>query len=309
MITSLFRKSTPINYSLVVILFLLFFSLIQIKDHSTDNAPYSIIHKLSLLGLFMASFFIVNFIAKKNGLTKNSSYPILFFLLLLGLFPTIFRTPNLIYASFFLLLAYRRLISLQNLNAIKQKLFDASFWICVAALFHFWCILFIFLVYISIIFHASRDYRNWLIPFIAVFTTVTIFILAALVFDISWISFIIEKSKTNFQLDYFTNNIQNLALSIYVVLSLYFVFSMIFTLSNKPMILQASYKKMIFGFFIGVIVFLISINKSNAMLVFTFLPLSILCTNNIEYSQSKTYQEIVLALFIAAGFFSFFSQL
>ncbi|WNM19684.1 DUF6427 family protein [Flavobacterium capsici] len=309
MITSLFRKSTPINYSLVVILFLLFFSLIQIKDHSEDSTSNTIIHKLSLLGLFLASFFIVNFIAKKNGLTKNSSYPILFFLLLLGLFPTIFRTPNLIYANFFLLLAYRRLISLQNLNAIKQKLFDASFWICVAALFHFWCILFIFLVYISIIFHSSRDYRNWLIPFIAIFTTVTIFILAALIFDISWISFIIEKTKTNFQLDYFTNNIQNLALSIYVVLSLFFVFSMIFTLSNKPMILQASYKKMIFGFMIGVVVFLISINKSNAMLVFTFLPLSILCTNNIEYSQNKTYQEIVLALFIAAGFFSFFSQL
>lgn len=251
----------------------------------------------------------MNFIAKKNGLTKNSSYPILFFIVLLGLFPTVFKSPNLIFANFFLLLAYRRLASLQNLNAIKQKLFDASLWICVAALFHFWCILFLFLVYISIIFHASRDYRNWIIPFVALFTTITIFILAALIFDSSWISYLIATTKMNFQLDYFTNNIQNVALAIYVVLSLYFVFSMVFTLSNKPMILQASYKKMIFGFFIGVIVFLISINKSNAMLVFTFLPLSILCTNNIEYSQNKTYQEIVLALFILAGFFSYFSQL
>lgn len=309
MITSLFRKSTPINYSLVVILLLVFFSLIQFEEKSVTSNSLSIYLKISMLFVFLASFFIVNFIAKKNGLTKNSSYPILFFLLLLGLFPTIFKTPNLLFANFFLLLAYRRLASLQNLKAIKQKLFDASLWICVAALFHFWCILFLLLVYISIIFHASRDYRNWLIPFVAVFTTVTIFILAALVFDTSWITFIIEKTKTNFQLDYFTNNIQNLALSIYVVLSLYFVFSMIFTLSNKPMILQASYKKMIFGFFIGVVVFLISINKSNAMLVFTFLPLSILCTNNIEYSQNKTYQEIILALFILAGFFSYFSQL
>lgn len=309
MITSLFRKSTPINYSLVVLLLLIFFSLIQFQGENAQNATLTIFTKMSALAIFLASLFIVNFITKKNGLTKNSSYPILFFILLLGLFPTIFRTPNLIYANFFLLLAYRRLASLQNLNAIKQKLFDASLWICVASLFHFWCLLFLFLVYISIIFHASRDYRNWLIPFVALFTTITIFILAALIFDISWISFIIEKTKTNFQLDYFTNNIQNLALSIYVVLSLYFVFSMIFTLSNKPMILQASYKKMIFGFFIGVIVFLISINKSNAMLVFTFLPLSVLCTNNIEYSQSKTYQEIVLILFILAGFFSFFSQL
>ncbi|MCA0348423.1 MAG: DUF6427 family protein [Bacteroidetes bacterium] len=309
MITSLFKKSTPINYSLVVLLLIIFFLLIQFHAESHLSSAFSMFNKISILAILLASFFIVNFIAKKNGLTKNSSYPILFFLLLLCLFPSIFKTPNLIFANFFLLLAYRRLASLQNLNAIKQKLFDASLWICVAALFHFWCILFLFLVYISIIFHASRDYRNWLIPFIALFTTLTIFILAALVFDIAWITYLIETSKTNFQLDYFTNNIQNLALSIYVVLSLYFVFSMIFTLSNKPMILQASYKKMIFGFFIGVIVFLISINKSNAMLVFTFLPLAILCTNNIEYSQNKTYQEIVLGLFILFGFFSFFSQL
>lgn len=309
MITSLFRKSTPINYSLVLILLLVFFSLIQFEENSDISKTLSIVNKISMLAVLIASLFIVNFIAKKNGLTKNSSYPILFFILLLGLFPTVFTSPNLIFANFFLLLAYRRLASLQNLNAIKQKLFDASLWICVAALFHFWCILFLLLVYISIIFHASRDYRNWIIPFVALFTTITIFILVALVFDSSWISYLIETTKMNFQLDYFTNNIQNLALSIYVVLSLYFVFSMVFTLSNKPMILQASYKKMIFGFFIGVIVFLISINKSNAMLVFTFLPLSILCTNNIEYSKNKTYQEIVLALFILAGFFSYFSQL
>lgn len=309
MITSLFKKSTPINYSLVLILLLVFFSLIQFEENSEATNKLSIINKISTLAVLIASLFIVNFIAKKNGLTKNSSYPILFFIVLLGLFPTVFKSPNLIFANFFLLLAYRRLASLQNLNAIKQKLFDASLWICVAALFHFWCILFLFLVYISIIFHASRDYRNWIIPFVALFTTITIFILAALIFDSSWISYLIATTKMNFQLDYFTNNIQNVALAIYVVLSLYFVFSMVFTLSNKPMILQASYKKMIFGFFIGVIVFLISINKSNAMLVFTFLPLSILCTNNIEYSQNKTYQEIVLALFILAGFFSYFSQL
>jgi len=190
MITSLFKKSTPINYSLVVLLLIIFFLLIQFHAESHLSSAFSMFNKISILAILLASFFIVNFIAKKNGLTKNSSYPILFFLLLLCLFPSIFKTPNLIFANFFLLLAYRRLASLQNLNAIKQKLFDASLWICVAALFHFWCILFLFLVYISIIFHASRDYRNWLIPFIALFTTLTIFILAALVFDIAWITYL-----------------------------------------------------------------------------------------------------------------------
>jgi CDP-diglyceride synthetase len=54
---------------------------------------------------------------------------------------------------------------------------------------------------------------------------------------------------------------------------------------------------------------LISPDKNNEMLVFTFMPLSVMCTTNIEYSQSKMYQEIVLLLLITGCFFSFFSQL
>ena len=203
----------------------------------------------------------------------------------------------------------RRLISLQSLKLPKEKIFDASLWIFVASLFHFWCILFILLVFISIIFHVSRDYRNWLLPFVAFFAIAIIFVLAAMVFDMTWITHFLEQSKMNFQLDYFTTNYQNIALSVYVVTALYFVFSMIFSVTNKPLILQASFKKMIFAFLIGIVVFLISPEKNNTILVFTFMPISVMATSNIEYSQSKIYQEIVSSLFIILAFFCFFSQL
>ena len=309
MITSIFKKSTILNYSLVAVLLLIFFFLFQSNDLILSESSTNFSNKGILIALLLGSFFLVNFIVKKNGLTKNSSYTILFFLLFLLFFPTILNDSNLLFANFFLLLAVRRLISMQTLKAPKEKIFDASIWIFIASLFHFWCILFILLVYISIIFHASRDYRNWLLPFVAFFTTSVIFLLAALIFDKTWISHILSQTQTNFQLEYFTNNYQNIALSLYVVIALYFLFAMIFSLTNRPLILQASYKKMIFGLIIGVVVFLISPIKSNMMLVFTFLPLSVMTTNNIEYSQSKMYQEIVLLLLIIAGFFCFFSQL
>ncbi len=306
MITSLFRKSTPLNYSLVVILLLFCFFMYQFQD---SNLAIALSLKMVILAVLLGLLFVVNFIVKKNGLTKNSSYTILFYLLLLLFFPSIFSDFKLLLANFFLMMAMRRLISLQSLKLPKEKIFDASLWIFVASLFHFWCILFILLVFISIIFHVSRDYRNWLLPFVAFFAIAIISVLAAMVFDITWISNFIEQSKTNFQLDYFTNNFQNIALSVYVVTALYFVFSMIFSVSNKPLILQASFKKMIFTFFIGIVVFLISPEKNSTILVFTFMPLSVMATSNIEYSQSKMYQEIVLALFIILAFFCFFSQL
>ena len=309
MITSVFKKSTLLNNALVLVLLLFFFFMYQTSDLLTTTSAQGFSKTATLILLLLASFFLVNFTVKKNNLTKNSSYTILFFLLSLLIFPSIFINSNLLFANFFLLLAIRRLISLQTLKAPKEKIFDASMWIFIASLFHFWCILFILLVYISIFFHVSRDYRNWLLPFVAFFATSVIFLFAALAFDKTWIAHIINQTQTNFELDYFTNNYQNIALSFFVVIGLYFLLSLVLSLTNKPLILQASYKKMIFGFLIGVAIFLISPDKNNEMLIFTFMPLSVMCTTNIEYSQSQMYQEIVLLLLIVGCFFSYFSQL
>jgi hypothetical protein len=309
MITSVFKKSTIVNYSLIVVLLLVFFFLYQASDLLIANSAKGLSKTATLVLLLLASFFLVNFTVKKNSLTKDSSYTIFFFLLFLLIFPGVFASSGLLFANFFLLLAIRRLISLQTLKAPKEKIFDASMWIFIASLFHFWCILFILLVYISIFFHVSRDFRNWLLPFVAFFATAVIFMVSALAFDQTWITHIINQTQTNFELDYFTNNYQNIALSFFVVIALYFLLSMIFSLTNKPMILQASYKKMIFGFLIGVTIFLISPEKNNTTLIFTFMPLAVMSTTNIEYSQSQMYQEIVLLLLIIGCFLCFFSQL
>jgi len=309
MITSIFKKSTILNYSLVVFLLVTFFFIYQFSYSDSAFVTNDFLKIGLLLVLLITSFFFVNFIVKKNGITKNSSYAIFLFLLFLILFPSVFNNSNLLVANFFLLLAIRRMISLQTLKAPKEKIFDASIWIFIASLFHFWCILFIILVYISIIFHASRDYRNWLLPFVAFFATAVIFLLSAFIFDKSWISHLLNQTQTNFQLDYFTNNYQNIALSLYAMIAVYFVFSMIFTFTNRPLILQASYKKMIFGFLIGLLVFLISPQKENTILLFTLFPLAVMGTNNIEQSPSKVYQEIVLLLLIVGSCLCFFTQL
>lgn len=294
MITTFFRKSTPINYAFTVLLLIFFFTFFQFNSSVSTVNSNSIYEKALIIIMLLSSLFLVNFIVKKNGLTKNSSYAILFFILYLALFPSIFGNLKLLLANFFVILAIRRMISLQTLKSPKEKIFDASLWIFIASLFHFWCILFLFVIYVSIIFHVSRDYRNWLIPFIAVGAGAIIFVLFSLIFDQNWVEHLIKQTEMNFQWDYFVNNYKKIALTLFVLFGIYFVFSMIFTVGNKPLVLQASYKKMIVSFFIGVMVFLFSPEKSNAILVFTFLPLSVLSTNNIEYSQNKTYQEIVL---------------
>ncbi|KIO51182.1 DUF6427 family protein [Flavobacterium hibernum] len=309
MITSVFKKSTPLNYSLVVILILVFFFIFQIKDPSWVSSYFLAFQKVSLLCFILASFFLINFIVKKNGLSKDNGYAIFFYLLFILFFPTIFNNSNVIYANFFILLALRRLISLQSLKASKEKIFDASFWILIASLFQFWCILFLILVFISIVFHVSRDYRNWILPFIAFIAVSIIFLLISLIFHIDVIEFFQKRAVIDFNINYFKNNYENGALSIYVAVALFFVVSMLSTLSNRPQIVHSSYKKVVACFFIALVVYIVSPDKSNDLLLFSIAPLTIMAASHVEYMQQKLNNEIVFYVLILCSLFTFFAQL
>ncbi|MFA9187143.1 DUF6427 family protein [Flavobacterium sp. FBOR7N2.3] len=309
MITSVFKKSTPLNFSLVVFLILFFDFIYQIQDLAWSHSAILVFKKIGIGLVILASALITNFIAKKNDLSKDSAYSVLFFMLFLLFFPSLFDDINLVFSNFFILLAFRRLISLQSQKASKEKIFDASLWIFVASLFHFWCILYLVLVFVSIISHVSGDYRNWLLPFIAFFAIAIIFAVYSLVFNSDAISYITNGVETNFSIDYFTNNYQNAALSIYATVALFFVISMLMTLPSRPLLLHASFKKILFAFFIGIIIYVISANKSNDLLVFTIAPLAMMATNHIEMPQLKLNQELALGVLMLCSLFAFFSQL
>lgn len=309
MITSVLKKSTPLNLVLGVILMLVFFLLYEFQDLTWTSSAISIVQKAGFLILLLGSIFITNFIVKKNGLSKDSSYTPFFYFMFLLFFPSVMSNLNLILSNFFVLLALRRLISLQSLKYSKEKVFDASLWICVASVFHFWCILYLVLVFTSIIFHVAKDYKNWIIPFIAFFAVGIIAICVSLIFNLDFLGYIDENIKPNFNINYFTNNYQNIAFSIYATVALFFVASMLVEFPKKSILLKSSYKKIIISFFIGVLIFVISPNKSNDLLLFSMAPLSIMATSHIEVKQLQLKQEMVLAVLILCSLFTFFSQL
>jgi hypothetical protein len=131
----------------------------------------------------------------------------------------------------------------------------------------------------------------------------------ALFFDVTYIQKLLSQTAVNYKINYFVNNYQNLALSIYATIALFFVVSLLLSLSNRPLMLHSSYKKIISAFFIGVVIFVISPYKSNDLLVFTIAPLAMMATSHIEIAQVKWQKEVVLFALIILGIFSFFSQL
>ncbi|MFT6748804.1 MAG: hypothetical protein ACJAQ1_000730 [Flavobacterium sp.] len=309
MITSIFKKSTPINYSIIAIAVILMFFLSNFPFINAQNSPLDWVKLVLLFVEIIASFFLVNFIAKKNGLTKDNGYVLLLFFLSLLLFPKVWTNFNLVTANFFILLSLRKAISLQTLNIPKEKIFDASIWIFVASFFEFWSILFLVVIYISIIFHVSRDYRNWIIPIIAFFTVGILFLFYSLAIYYEAIPIYLQTTEKSFALNYFNENSENIAFSIFAVWFLFFVFPAIINLSVKPLILQDSFKIIIVSSFLGILVFALTGDKSNEVLLFTFFPLAILGTNFIEYAPNQLQKEFVLASLIIASFVSAFIQL
>jgi hypothetical protein len=313
MIASVFSKSRPFNYILVSCLLVLCYFVYQIQTvevaSSSSFSWLKGIQKTVILFLLVASLFITNFITKRNGLSKDNSFSALFFVSFLVFIPSAFDDFKIVLSSFFILLAMRRLISMKSLLTPKEKIFDASLWIFIAALFHFWSILFIVIVFVSIIFHVSGDYRNWVLPFIAFFTVGILFIFFSLLIDKEWLNVVWNQTGTDFEFYYLEKSAGNAALVLYALFSIVFLISMVFTLSKRPIIMLASYKKVIFIFLISILIYLISPDKNNALLLFGLMPASILATGFIEINKDSVLKEIVTGAVLATGILLFIFQL
>jgi hypothetical protein len=309
MIASLFRKSTPFNYTVLIAMVSIFYLAFELLGSAKPNDLQSLVEKVFLFGLVFSSLFVINFIVKKNAMSRDNSYAILFYFLFSLFFPQAFDNFNLVVSNFFILLALRRLISLQSLKAPKEKIFDASLWIFFASMFHFWSILFIIVVFVSIVFHVSRDYRNWILPIIALIASVVIFFLFSLIFDPSRIAFIFRNVNVDLSIDYFTEKSQNIALSLFAPVVVYYVSLTLMTLSGRPLILQSSYKKVISAFAIGVVIFVISPFKSNEVLIYTFAPLAIMASTIVETTSGELKRELMVGLTAILAVWSFCLQL
>jgi hypothetical protein len=308
MIASLFSKTRPINYALVLIMLFSCFFLYQFQVPTVNFTSGDLFSKIIVFLLLLLSFFLVNFISLKNALTQNDNYAILLFLVFILLFPSVLNNIKIVLSNVFLLLALRRLISLKTLSSSKEKIFDASFWIFLSAIFHFWSILYIILVFISIIFHSGKEFKNWILPFVS-FLCVWILYIATSLFLFGNYSINKAVFQVSFNFFDFKSVYQNMALSLFVSISVLFSASQTIDYQNKPLNMQSSYKQVYFAFLLAVGIYVFSANKSNDLLMYTFAPLAILGANMFEKMENSIYKEVSIYLLLGVGLFFFFVQL
>jgi hypothetical protein len=294
MLSNLFSKSRPIGYVVIGIMLLLTYILHLMSDTTWLQSPAVIIEKSILFVLVVFSVLLVQFITVKNQLAVNNLYSLFIYACFLTLFPTFYDDTQLIISNLLILLALRKIISLQTLNEPKIKIFDASLWIFIATLFESWTILYLAMIYLTIIWYASKDYRHWIIPLIALLTVTILFYTYALLTNIDLLAFWVDKYDISFNFNYFTSPYQNISLSFYATIAVLFL---IYQLTNLKSIATnhiTLVKNIILCFLIGSAVYILTPEKSNGLLVFTFFPLSIIGGNFIAKNKTDWVKETVL---------------
>jgi len=298
MLTSFFSKSKPVILLTVILFMTVFFILANLKTVFQEFEIYTLFTKFGVLVSFLLSVMVLDFIAKKNELTKRSGFKILIFAVCSVSFLSILQDNQIILANFCILLSLRRVISLKSRKDIALKIFDATFWVCIASLFYFWAILFIIIVYCGILFHAINYFKNWLIPMVAIFIVFILVTAFHLLVNDAFYTWSAWFQESSFKFE----NYQNLSILIPISIILALTF---WTLSHYFKLFQKSgirsrltYMLVFITLVISIFVAILSPVKNGSELMFFFVPFSIIASNYFDNKKEKGFKEVLLIALI-----------
>ncbi|WP_405411504.1 DUF6427 family protein [Maribacter sp. Asnod1-A12] len=309
MITSIFEKTKPVNFIILLVFLFLFYWSVQfyLLDFALDDIE--IVPSLGILSLLLFSVFIVDFVVKRNKLTRTNSFAILFFTLLFVVFPETLIDNKAIFTSFFLLLAMRRLLSIKSLKNIKLKIFDAGLWICISSIFYEWALLYLLLVFAAIFIYEPKNIRNWLVIISVGFCF--FMILYGILVLLDKPSFI--QNHYDFAIDYDAilplKWWSSLKMSLFAIVNMGLAFSTFINLNKAGMGKVIVMRLIAFSFVIGLVVNVLVTSDNNNAVMITFFPSVVFIVNYLESIKKPKILELVLIASIVVPIIVFVTKL
>lgn len=296
MITSIFSKSKPINFVIVFFIMVIAFTKANLLPF---KGPTSIMGFMGQTFLFFSCYFSMltfSFIVGKNNLTKNNHYQILLFGLFFLMLPHTMLDKNILFANFFVLLGLRKVLALRTPNHVKTKLFDAAFWFAIASLFYFWSLLFLVLIFTTLLFYTDNRIKNWVIPFTGLITVFVIFTsLSILMYDDFFKIFNLSP-KMSFNYHNYDHPKYLIAITLLVSFGIWSAIFYIKGIKKKKKELRNSFKVIFVALIIAFVVAISSYQKNGSEFLFLFAPLAIVITNYVEKIEEAWFKELFLAI-------------
>ena len=302
MLTSFFSKSKPIHFVIVGLYMIFFYCLSNFFYSDQDLDIFYFSKKILGLIALLLSMFLLNFTANKNDLTKNNTFKIILFAAFTALFPETLQNNDIIFANLFIVLAFRRTVSLRTLLSRKEKIFDAIFWISVASLFSFWAIVFAVIVLVALIIYNTDNFKNWLIPIIAFLSVgllATCFHL--LVYDefYTWEEW---SQQPNLDFTKYGETEILIPLSFILAFTLWSGTYFFGSFQRVPAVVRSSFILVLFLLIASIVVAIFAPTKNSSELLFFLVPLSIIAANYFDRARDKWFKEALLIILIVLPF-------
>ncbi|MDO5607180.1 MAG: hypothetical protein Q4G08_01870 [Capnocytophaga sp.] len=294
MISRIFQNTKPANLlivlAIVVGIYLTFEALLFQRFVGFGAIAISFL----ILLLLLVTMIVANSITHHNELTGNNSFTILFFGLMVSLFPDTYMDLSAVFANFLCTLALWRLMTLRTGKHFVQKILDASLLISFASLFVTWAIIYLLIVWISLVYFGTKKGKYWLIPFVALICVVVLYAATAIVmgFEDALLH------RIDFRLDGHYSFLQHIPsmLSVATLATVLSVTMLFFITRKQPQVASSIPLVMLF-LWIG-----LAVSLASHEFIFTFVPLSILFTIYFEQIRRAWLKESIFWLFLLMPF-------
>ena len=292
MITSFFKTSKPIHY---IIFLVVLTSVFVYQRSSVINHPNPL-KELGYLFVVLVSFLALVFIVTKNNLTHNNSYAALYFCLFMGLIPSSIDTNSILVSNLFILLSLRRIVSLKTKTNIKKKLFDAAMWICLAAIFEPWAILFLAVLFVGMVLYSVFQIKNAVIPFCGIITVGLLLVCYRLLSTNVFPNLAEFLPTVNVDLHSLSHSITQGGSLLFLAIILFGAFNFIIKGFLKNRLKTPSFPILILAIFIGISIAFIRSNNDVGGYLFAFVPSAIVLAKFSETTKYHWLSELVIGI-------------
>ncbi|SNR56716.1 hypothetical protein SAMN06265371_105220 [Lutibacter agarilyticus] len=298
MIANFFNKTKPVVFFIVSLMLFLYYIVALFQFKFEVFSFFWLLHKIGVFLLFVAFLLIASFIIRKNTLTQNNSYAILLMAVLLGTFYEAMFANDIIISTILLLLGFRKIYSLKSGLKTKLKLYDASFWFGVAALVYCWSILYVVLIYVTLIIYHRITIKNFIIPLIGLATPIFIYFTYCFYFDNLEQFYNCWLFRSNFK--YYNYNDFRLLIPIAVTLATVIWSILVLTpkVSVSGINVRRAWRVVLNHLIISAIIIAFSPKKDGSEMLFMVFPVSVVVTNFLRVSTSENFKNLILYLFL-----------
>lgn len=290
MLTSFLKKSQPGTIVFLMIYLSFAYGIYLISTLSEFNLSQISVIVIKLIAfLFMIQLF--NFIIHNNKITDTTDYAIFLFTFFTLFFPEIFENHSVFFASVFLLLAMRRLFSLEKDTNTVRKIVDASLWITIASMFYFWSIIYLLPLWLSILQKPNRTYKHFLMPLAGVFLIMIIAISVILLSEgsLQWFQTWIKPTS----LDFTAYNEISLLIptTTFISFGIWIGFYKIFKFSSYSLKEKSRQFLQFYIFMFSLLLALLTPEKTGAEMFFLIPPAAIIAAPFFEEEKSQIYRK------------------